>query len=288
MIDTHCHLNYPKLENNLEEVLKRAENAGIKGIVCVGTALVNMKSNEKALRIANKYSTNKLWIKASVGVYPHEDTKFTKEELLEKLENLLKKYDDYKNYIVAIGECGLDLNATLDRADASSGMEIRQLEEQVALFQGQLLLAKKYNLPLIVHSRNSATETLKILKKHYAQNTSPKTPKAEKAGGIIHSFTYDYKTAQQFIDLGFLIGINGIVTFKNAAALQETVAKIPLEKIVLETDAPYLAPIPHRGETNEPSFVPFIAEKIAQIKNLPLEKVISVTTKSALEVLRLK
>lgn len=281
MFDTHCHLNYPKLYNQLPQILTAARTEGVTGIICIGTALVNLKANEKAIQIAKEQSTKELPIWASVGVYPHEDTSFKTENLLQKLGNLISEYCPLNpptpltlgvKTIVAIGECGLDLNLSLDQADQAAGMEYRNLEEQITLFEGQIKLAKKYNLPLIVHSRNSAKETLSILDSHFHGNDKP---------GVIHSFTYDYETAKQFIELGFYLGINGIVTFNSAKELQEAVTSIPLEYLLLETDAPYLSPTPFRGETNTPARVKLVAEKIASLKSVPIEKVVEITTDNA-------
>ncbi len=246
LIDTHCHLDMTSYDKDLTEVLERAEKSRIKRIISIG---IDLPSSERAVLLAKKYKP----ISATIGIHPH-DVKNTTDSDYELLGQLFTKNSDY---IVGYGEIGLDYVKNYSPID-----------KQQHHFTKQLDLADKLQLPVIIHNRNADNDTLDILKK-----AKPLTQ-----GGIMHCFSGDYNFARQVLDMGLLISIPGVVTFKNAATLQEVVKKVPLTSLVLETDGPFLAPHPHRGKRNEPSFILYTACKIAEIRNIRIEEVAEQTS----------
>ncbi len=254
LIDSHAHLEMPEFRRDLTEVIQRAKASGVENIFTVGT---EKKDWMRALEIAHSNPS----VYAILGVHPH-NAKEIDEETYPALRKLCR---DEK--VRAYGEIGLDFYRNLSPRDV-----------QLRRFREQIVLAKELRLPIVVHDREAHQETLEILKSEMA----------EEDGGIIHCFSGDYKMAKECIEMGFLISIPGSITFKNAGGLQEVVKQIPLEALLVETDAPFLAPVPLRGKRNEPSYVRHTAQKIAEIKKVPLEKVAEVTTENALRVYRLK
>jgi TatD DNase family protein len=242
-IDSHCHINFPELNQKIDEVLVNMENNNITHALCVSVTLD--KINE-ILDLTKKYSN----IYASVGVHPDY------EDIQEPDIDILFKHSKNKK-VVAIGETGLDYFRL--KGD---------LSWQRDRFRTHIRAAIKSKLPLIIHTRNAQDDTISIMKEEGANS----------ATGVMHCFTESYEMAKQAIDLGFYISFSGIVTFKNAEALRETVKKIPIENILIETDSPYLAPVPNRGKLNEPANVRYVAEKIAELKGIPIEKVAEITT----------
>jgi TatD DNase family protein len=254
LIDSHAHLEMPEFKKDLEAVIQRARDSGVKYIFTVGT---ERKDWKRALEIANSYPS----IYAILGVHPHNA-----KEIDDQTYPMLKEFC-LNEKVKAYGEIGLDLFRNLSPRDV-----------QLKRFREQIGLAKELELPIVVHDREAHQETLAILK----------SEKAEACGGIIHCFSGDYEMAKTCIDMGFYISIPGSITFKNAERLREIVKKIPLESLLVETDAPFLTPEPFRGKRNEPSYVRYTAQKVAEIKNVSFEKVAEVTTENALRVYRLK
>ena len=243
-IDTHAHLYYDNLKSQLDEVFTRAKEAGVNQILCVGT---DISSSEASIKIADQYPN----IYATVGIHPH-DAKDASEDYLTVIENLASHPK-----VVALGEMGLDYFRNL------SPKEI-----QIEIFTSQLQLAKKLDLPAIVHNRDTDEDILKILKEVNYQKT------------VIHCFSSDAKMAEDVLKLGGLISFTGIVTFgKNHT--ESVLKSISLENIMLETDCPFLAPVPNRGKLNEPANIPHIAKRIAEIKNAELEEIAQVTSRTA-------
>ena len=242
-IDSHCHINFPELNQKIDEVVMNMENNSITHALCVSVTLD--KINE-ILDLTKKYSN----IYASVGVHPDY------EDIQEPDIDILFKYSKDKK-IVAIGETGLDYFRL--KGD---------LSWQRDRFRTHIRAAIKSKLPLIIHTRNAQDDTISIMKEEGANS----------ATGVMHCFTESYEMAKQAIDLGFYISFSGIITFKNAETLRETVKKIPIENILIETDSPYLAPVPNRGKLNEPANVRYVAEKISELKGIPIEKVAEITT----------
>jgi TatD DNase family protein len=253
LIDSHSHLEMPDFRGDLEEVIQRAKSSGVEYIFTVGT---EEKDWNRALEIAHSHHS----VYAILGVHPHNAREID-EETYPTLKRLCA--DDK---VRAYGEIGLDFYRNLSPRDV-----------QLKRFREQIVLAKDLRLPIVVHDREAHKETLEILK----------SEKAEEYGGIIHCFSGDYEMAKACIETGFLISIPGSVTFKNAGGFHEVVRQIPMDSLLIETDAPFLAPVPFRGKRNEPSYVRYTAQKIAEIKKVPFEKVAEVTTENALRVYRL-
>jgi TatD DNase family protein len=243
----------PAFKGDLEQVIQRAKASGVEYIFTVGT---EKKDWTRALEIA--YSNPSVY--AILGVHPHH-AKEIDEETYSTLRKLCR---DEK--VRAYGEIGLDFYRNLSPRDV-----------QLKRFQEQIVLAKELRLPIVVHDREAHEETLQVLK----------SEKAEECGGIIHCFSGDYEMAKECIEMGFYISIPGTITFKNAGGFQEIIKRLPLESLLIETDAPFLAPVPFRGKRNEPSYVRYTAQKVAEIKKISFEKVAEATTENALRVYRL-
>ena len=242
-IDSHCHINFPELNQKIDVVLNNMESNKISHALCVSVTLDKI---DEILDLTRKYSN----IYASVGVHPDY------EDIKEPDIDTLFKYSKDKK-VVAIGETGLDYFRL--KGD---------LSWQRDRFRTHIKAAIKSELPLIIHTRNAQDDTIKIMREEGASA----------ATGVMHCFTESYEMAKKAIDLGFYISFSGIVTFKNAETLRETVKKIPIENILIETDSPYLAPVPNRGKLNEPANVRYVAEKIAELKCITIEKVAEITT----------
>jgi TatD DNase family protein len=254
LIDSHAHLEMPEFRKDLEEVIRRAEESGVEYIFTVGT---EGKDWKRAIEIASSHPK----IFAILGVHPH-NTKEIDDRTYPALKELC-----LNEKVKAYGEIGLDFF----RNHSPREIQIRRFREQIAL-------AGELRLPIVVHDREAHQETLEILK----------SEKAETCGGIIHCFSGDYRMAKECLDMGFYISVPGTITFRNAVEFQEIVKKVPLESLLVETDAPYLSPVPFRGKRNEPGFVRYTAQKVADLKKVSFEKVAEVTTTNALTVFKLK
>jgi TatD DNase family protein len=250
LIDSHAHLEMPDFKKDLEQVIQRAKESGVGYIFTVGT---EKKDWKKALEIAESHPS----IYAILGVHPH-NAKEIEDPTYSTLKELCRN-----EKVKAYGEIGLDFFRNLSPRD----IQLKRFREQIGL-------AKELGLPIVVHDREAHLETLEILK----------SEKAEECGGIIHCFSGDGVMARACIDMGFYISIPGSITFKNAEDFREIVRRIPLESLLVETDAPFLTPEPFRGKRNEPSYVRYTAQKVAEIKKISFEKVAEVTTENALRV----
>jgi TatD DNase family protein len=244
LIDTHAHL---EMFEDVPQVVERAINTGVEKIVAVSS---DLSSSKRSVEIALKSPM----VFAAVGVHPHESSTLN-DEVVGELEKLAKAQK-----VVGIGETGLDYYYTHSPRDV-----------QINSFRKQIDIAKRLDLPLIVHVREAHDDTLQVLKEEQAWQTM----------GVIHCFTGDYETAKKYIDGGFYISFSGIVTFKNAEDIREAAKKIPIERMLIETDSPYLAPVPFRGKKNEPGNVKYIAGKIAELRGLSPEKIEEETTTNA-------
>lgn len=250
LIDTHCHLDMDAYSNEVPAIVSSAAEKGVKGIITVG---IDLDSSHRAIAIAKQH--DKVW--ATIGLHPHNADSKNLPEILKEFDKLASEKE---NKIVGYGEIGLDFAKNYAPRDT-----------QISCFQTQLALAKKLNLPIIIHDREAHAETMEILLDH-----APFP-----AGGVLHCFSGDLQLAQQVIDLGLHISIPGIVTFKNSSALQQVAQEIPLSAIILETDGPFLAPVPFRGKTNRPEYMLYTAEKIALLRNISLDEVAQHTTLNA-------
>jgi TatD DNase family protein len=243
LVDSHCHLDFPELAENLPQVIDRMVDAGVSAALCAGVTLERFPA---VLEIAREYPQ----VFAAVGVHPD-----TQEGLEADVETLIRLADDPR--VVAIGETGLDYY----RLEGD-------LEWQRKRFRVHIEAAKACRKPLIIHTRAARDDTLRIIREG----------RAGEVGGVFHCFTEDSETAWTAIDLGFHVSFSGIVTFKNAADLKKIAAELPLDRILVETDAPYLAPVPHRGRLNEPAYVSHVAVEIARLRGIPFEEVTAATT----------
>lgn len=247
-IDSHCHLYMLDLaayQNDFDVFVRETQNAGVDAMLCVA---VDKESGEKCAAIAEKYDN----IFCSVGSHPSE-----KEEDDLTLETLCDLAKHPK--VIAIGETGLDYYYNSDGLD--------RMRDR---FRTHIRAAIQTRKPLIIHTRNATDDTIAILKEENARDI----------GGVMHCFTENLAMAKASLDLNFYISFSGIITFKNAEELREVVRYVPLEKMLIETDSPYLAPIPFRGKKNEPKYVKHVAEKIAEIKNISVEEVARVTSEN--------
>jgi TatD DNase family protein len=247
LFDTHVHLNADQYEEDLEEVIQRAKEAGVTNMVCVG---FDRQTINKAMELAEKYD----FIYACVGWHP-VDAIDMKEEDLVWIEELAAHPK-----VVAIGEMGLDYH--WDKSP-------KEIQKEV--FRKQIQLAKKVKLPIVIHNREATADIVEILQEE----------RAAEVGGIMHCFSGSPEVAVECLKMNFYISLGGPVTFKNAKKPKEVAAVIPLEKLLIETDCPYLAPHPYRGKRNEPGYVRLVAEQIAEIKGISLEEVAAVTTANA-------
>lgn len=232
LVDSHCHINFEPLNQDTAGVLQRARDNDVGYFLCVS---VNLEDYPQVLALAQEHKN----IAASVGVHPNEQE--GEDPTVERLVELAA--DDH---VVAIGETGLDYFR-------SEG----DLEWQRDRFRRHIQAARQVNKPLIIHMRDATEDTLKILEQEGASEV----------GGVMHCFTGNWETAQKALALNFYISFSGIVTFKSAEELREVARKVPEDRFLVETDCPYLAPVPHRGKTNEPAYVRYVAETIAQLRD---------------------
>ena len=244
LVDSHCHLDFPELRADFDGVLERMRANGVTHALTISTTLETFPAVREVAR-----ARANLW--CSAGVHPDE----RRDGREASLEELLAMADDPK--VVAIGETGLDYF----RVEGDTDWQRER-------FRTHIRAARECGKPLVVHTRESAADTLRILAEEGAASV----------GGVMHCFTESWDVAQAAIDLGFLISFSGIVTLKNAAPLKEVARRVPLDRMLVETDSPYLAPVPHRGKTNEPGFVKHVAEEIARLKEVSVEAVAKATT----------
>jgi len=256
LIDSHAHIQGKEYAGETEAILSRAREAGVEKIIVVGGA-GDLSSNQTAVLLAERYEN----LYATVGMHPH-DAKDVGEEALKKLQELTDRPK-----VIAVGETGLDFYYNHSPHNT-----------QRNIFARFINMALETGLPVVVHERDAHKDVAQLLR----------SEGAGKITGVIHCFTGDYQVARNYLDLGFYLSFTGIITFKNAQALREVVRQLPLERMFVETDSPYLAPVPHRGKRNEPAYVCFVAETIAKIKSLTLEEVARVTTENAKNLFRLR
>jgi len=246
-IDTHVHLNADQYEEDLQEVIDRALEAKVETMVVVG---FDRKTIEKTMQLVEQYD----FVYGVIGWHPVDAIDCRQEDL-----NWIEELAAHPK-IVGIGETGLDYYWDKSPKDV-----------QQALFRKQIHLAQKLNLPIIIHNRDATGDVVQILREENAASV----------GGVMHCFSGSVETAHECIAMNFMISLGGPVTFKNARMPKEVATGIPVEHLMIETDAPYLAPHPYRGKRNEPAFVPLVAEEIARLKGLTIEEIAQVTTTNA-------
>ena len=247
IFDTHAHYDDEVFDTDRDELLKDMWKNGVEFVVNVGASI---ESSKKTLKLAETYS----FIYAAIGVHPSETGEMTEEDIVW----LERKAADSK--VTAIGEIGLDYYWKEPDKDI-----------QKKWFERQLWLAGRVKLPVIIHSRDAAKDTLEILKSW----------KKDKTAGVIHCYSYTKESAREYLDMDYYFGIGGVVTFKNARKLTEAVSYIPMNRILLETDCPYLAPEPYRGKRNQSSYIDYVAQKISEIKQISKEEVLVQTMQNA-------
>lgn len=245
MIDTHAHLNDKHYNDILPEVIARAQDAGLTGIINVG---FDLASSQRAVELAEEHD----WMYAAVGVHPHTASEVD-QAMLEQLIALAQH-----ERVVAIGEIGLDYH-----------YENPDRESQKRVFLAQLKIARELDLPVIIHSRDATADTVEILQDHRDNRC------------VLHCFSGSLETAKIYLEMGHYISFAGPITFKNARNLTKVAAGIPLERLFIETDCPYLAPVPNRGKPNEPAWVRHVADKLAELQEVSPERVIAQTTANA-------
>ena len=245
LVDSHCHINFEALHTNLADILEHARANGVSHMLCVA---VNLTDYPQIKQLADTYSH----IFSSVGVHPNEHPSTE-----PSIDELLALADDPQ--VVAIGETGLDYFR-------SEG----ELDWQRERFRCHIRAARQCGKPLIVHMRDASDDTLRIMREESANDV----------GGVMHCFTATWEVAQAAMALEFYISFSGIVTFKNAAPLREVAAQVPIDRLLVETDSPYLAPMPYRGKTNQPAYVRQVAEQLAELRGIPFAELAKQTTRN--------
>lgn len=255
LFDSHAHLNDESFDEDREEVIASLKEKGLDYVVNPGA---DMETSKTAIELANKHD----FIYAAVGVHPHDVENMTESDI-----ELLRKYALENEKVVAIGEIGLDYY-----------YDLSPRETQKKWFKRQIELANELKLPFIVHDRDAHGDTMEIIK----------STKAAKTGCLLHCYSGEVELAREYVKMGCYLSIPGTVTFKNNRKTVEVVREIPLERLMIETDSPYMAPVPHRGKRNDPSLVTFVAEKIAYEKGISYEEVCRVTKENAMKFFGIK
>ncbi len=247
LVDTHCHLDFPKLADQLDDVLARARNADIKQMVTICT---KVRQFDKILQIA----TSRDNVFCSVGTHPH----YAEEEQDISVDEIIALSTHSK--VVAIGEAGLDYHYDNSPRDL-----------QQTVFRRHIDIARQTGLPLVIHTRDADEDTIAILKEEMSNGAFP---------ALIHCFTASRKLAEEVLAMGLYISLSGVLTFKNSTDIQAIATDLPLDRLFVETDAPFLTPTPHRGKTNEPAYTQHTAQKLAELKRLSLEEIARTTTEN--------
>ncbi|MEX0804310.1 MAG: TatD family hydrolase [Candidatus Binatia bacterium] len=255
LIDSHAHIQGKEYAGEVEAVIARAREAGVGKIIAVGGA-GDMSSNTEAVALAESHDN----LYATVGMHPH-DAKDVGAEELKKLQDLTAGAK-----VIAVGEAGLDYYYSHSPHDV-----------QRRVFTDFIHLARATGLPLVVHERDAAKDAAELLR----------TEGQGDVRGVIHCFTGNYEAACAYLDLGFYLSFTGIITFKNAESLRAVARQVPIEKMFVETDSPYLTPVPHRGKRNEPAYVRLVAETVAKVKGVSLEEVAEATTRNVRALFRM-
>lgn len=260
IIDTHCHLDDPAYCGDFHELIARQISAGVERIIVPG---VNAQSVESVALVCSQYPD---FLSPALGLHPEE----VKENYEEELDKLHAALCDRDKKWIAIGEIGLDYH--FDKTFRT---------EQITAFRRQILWAVTGNLPVIVHSRDATADCLNILNDMKQQSSD--VSESGRLRGVVHCFSGSREVAKEIIKMGFYLGIGGVITFKNVR-LAETLASIPLDKLLLETDGPYMAPVPFRGKRNESRYIQYVAETLANVYHCPLEEIYRQTAQNAIDL----
>lgn len=254
LIDSHCHIDDARFDTDRDAMLTRAHAGGVERFVTIGC---DLETSRAALSLAQRYP----FISATVGVHPHE-VKLIQEGWYDELRSLARS-----DRVVAYGEIGLDYHYD------HSPREIQRLR-----FREQVQLARELRLPIVIHTREAQEDTIAILKEE----------KAHELGGVFHCFSGDALLAKDALDLGFYLSFSGVITFQNSSMLRDIVRTVPMDRVLVETDAPYLTPVPHRGKRNEPAYVRHVADKIAELHGISVQDVEEATTQNTRSLFRIK
>lgn len=254
IFESHAHYEDARFDEDREALLSSFPQKGIDYVVNVGSSL---KTTQQSIALAKQYD----FIYAAAGVHPEETAELNEENFAWLCEQMKQEK------VVAVGEIGLDYH-----------WDEPERKIQKVWFERQIALARQVSLPMIIHSRDAAQDTLDIMK----------ACKAEEAGGVIHCFSYGVEMAREYLNMGFYIGIGGVLTFKNAKKLKEVANYVPLDRILLETDCPYMAPEPHRGKRNSSLYLPYVAETLATIKGVDVEEVYQITRENGKQMYRIQ
>lgn len=246
IFDTHAHYDDEAFDSDREQLLERMRNRGVEYIVNVAASMTSCKST---IGLTRRFP----YVYGALGVHPDGVSELTEEDYKWLEKNI------YKPKIVAVGEIGLDYHWNDNK------------EQQMNAFERQMDIARQAELPIIIHSRDAAQDTYEVMKAN----------KADEIGGVVHCFSYTKEMAKQFMEMGFYLGIGGVITFSNAKKLREVVEYMPMDKMVIETDCPYLAPVPNRGKRNNSFNLPYVVSKIAEIKGISSDEVIDITSENA-------
>ena len=249
-IDTHAHLFYKNFDGELDQIVERALEADVKYMICPGT---DVKTSKQSIELAEKYES----IYATVGIHPHDTKSFNGKEI-----DQLRKLAEHKK-VVAIGEIGLDYY-----------YDFSPKAQQLKAFRAQLDLAAELDMPVVIHNREANEDTMNILREYKSKNIR----------GQLHCYAGTIEDAEELVEMGYLISFTGNITFKKLEELREILKTIPIENLMLETDCPFMTPVPFRGKRNEPSYIPYVAEKIAEIHNVSVEEVKQLTTFNAINL----
>lgn len=253
LIDTHSHIDLENFEDHFDKVIEASKENGVEKIIIPG---VSPAGFERIVDLCERYEN----LFGAIGVHPEDVNSYD-----DKAECLIREYIKHPK-IVAVGEIGLDYY-----------WDKSQVERQKEIFERQILIAKEFNKPVLVHDREAHLDTFEILKK----------TNASQVGVVMHCFSGSPEFAMECVREGFYIALGGVVTFKNAKKTKEVAKVVPLDKLLLETDAPYMAPVPFRGQENQPAFVKFVAQEIADLRGISFEEVASATTKNAQNLLKI-
>lgn len=255
IIDSHSHINHESFIDNAKTYIDEASANGVTAFICVGW---DIASSMNAIKLSKQYSN----VFAAVGIHP-SDVKDVDKSAMQALENLIKN-----NKVVAIGEIGLDFYYEKDKNEQT---------KQLQYFINQIDIANKYNLPVIIHSRDAVNLTYETLKQHKV-----------KKGGVMHCYAAGKDYVKKYIELGFYFGIGGVVTFKNATSVKEAVKIIPIDRLLLESDAPYLTPVPFRGQKNHSKYIPYTIKAISDIKDITKQDIAAKTTQNCEKLFAVK
>lgn len=253
LVDSHCHLDFNDFDDDFDDMIQRAKENGVTAMLDAGN---NIDALDNQLKLAEKYP----FVYTAVGVHPHNASEYPQI----KAEDFIAKTNHKK--VVAIGECGLDYY-----------YDYSPKEDQFRVLNEQVIAAQETGLPLIIHNRDSDDDMIEILSKAYKQKSF---------SGVIHCFSSSQKLADFALEIGFYLSASGMITFNKSGDIRDIFAKVPLERLLVETDAPYLSPVPMRGRRNESSFVVHTAEKLAQIKDISFEKLAQITSDNFYKLFR--